>query len=119
MAVASAADYWGYWCNSSSRLNSRASVIPFPSSPNKQHPHLLVTNRAGFVLPTELNQMPNLTSQLLNSKDEPVLQQLEIYLQHLSQDKKASLAITVLYEATEPAAIDFDYVYPSFVTFGR
>jgi len=54
--------------------------------------------------------MPLLTSHSLNPKDEPTLQQLEIYLQYLSQDKKASLAIAALYEATEPAAIDFDHV---------
>ena len=55
--------------------------------------------------------MLNLTSHSLNVKDEPVLQQLEIYLQHLSQDKKAAIAIAALYEATEPSAVDFDHVY--------
>ncbi len=54
--------------------------------------------------------MFNLTSHSLNPKDEPTLQQLEIYLQYLSQDKKASLAIAALYEATEPSAVDFDHV---------
>ena len=54
--------------------------------------------------------MPLLTSHSLNPKDEPILQQLEIYLQHLIQDKKASLAIAALYEATEPSAVDFDHV---------
>ncbi len=54
--------------------------------------------------------MPLLTSYSLNPKDEPILQQLEIYLQYLSQDKKASLAIAALYEATEPSAVDFDHV---------
>jgi len=62
--------------------------------------------------------MLNLTSHLLNPKDEPTLQQLEIHLQHLSQDKKAAIAklceragaIAALYEATEPSAVDFDHV---------
>lgn len=36
-------------------------------------------------------------------------QQLEFYLQHLSLDKKAALAIAALFEATEPHAISFDY----------
>ncbi|PSB31382.1 hypothetical protein [Chlorogloea sp. CCALA 695] len=54
--------------------------------------------------------MPLLTSHSLNQKDEPTLQQLEIHLQHLSQDKKAAIAITALYEATELSAVDFDHV---------
>lgn len=54
--------------------------------------------------------MLNLTSHSLNQKDEPVLQQLELNLQHLSQDKKAAIAIAALYEATEPNEIYFDYV---------
>ncbi|PSB24887.1 hypothetical protein [Chlorogloea sp. CCALA 695] len=54
--------------------------------------------------------MPNLTSHSLNVKDEPVLQQLETHLQHLSQDKKAAIAIAALYEATEPSAVDFDHI---------
>ena len=54
--------------------------------------------------------MLNLTSHSLNPKDEPTLQQLQDHLQHLSQDKKASLAIAALYEATEPSAVDFDHV---------
>ena len=54
--------------------------------------------------------MPRITSHSLNPKDEPTLQQLEIHLQYLSQDKKASLAIAALYEATKPAAIDFDHI---------
>ncbi len=54
--------------------------------------------------------MPLLTSHSLNPKDEPTLQQLQDHLQHLSQDKKASLAIAALYEATEPSAVDFDHV---------
>ncbi len=54
--------------------------------------------------------MLNLTSHSLNPKDEPVLQQLETHLHYLSQDKKASLAIAALYEATEPSAVDFDHV---------
>ncbi len=53
--------------------------------------------------------MLNLTSHSLNQKDEPILQQLETYLQHLSQDKKAAIAISALFEATEPSAIYFDY----------
>jgi hypothetical protein len=51
-----------------------------------------------------------LTSYSFDPKDEPTLQQLEIYLQHLSQNKKASIAIAALYEATKPAAIDFDHI---------
>lgn len=54
--------------------------------------------------------MLNLTSHSLNQKDEPVLQQLETHLQHLSQDKKAAIAISALYEATEPSTIHFDYI---------
>ncbi len=54
--------------------------------------------------------MLNLTSHSFNPKDEPVLQQLEIHLYHLSQDKKAAIAMTAIYEATEPNAIDFDHV---------
>ena len=54
--------------------------------------------------------MLNLTSHSFNPKDEPTLQQLEIHLHYLSQDKKAAIAITALYEATEPNAVDFDHV---------
>ncbi len=54
--------------------------------------------------------MLNLISHSLNPKDEPTLQQLEIHLHYLSQDKKTSLAIAALYEATKPAAIDFDHI---------
>ena len=63
--------------------------------------------------------MPLLTSHSLNPKDEPVLQQLEVHLHYLSQDKKAAIAIVAertaggiaaLYEATKPAAIDFDHI---------
>ena len=54
--------------------------------------------------------MLNLTSHSLNPKDEPTLQQLEIHLQYLSQDKKAAIAMTAIYEATEPSAVDFDHV---------
>ena len=54
--------------------------------------------------------MPLLTSYSLNPKDEPILQQLETHLQHLSQDKKAAIVMTAIYEATEPSAVDFDHV---------
>lgn len=54
--------------------------------------------------------MLNLTSHSLNPKDEPILQQLQNYLQHLSQDKKAPLAIAALYEATKATAVDFDHI---------
>jgi hypothetical protein len=54
--------------------------------------------------------MPFLITHSLNPKDEPTLQQLETHLQHLSQDKKAAIAITALYEATKPAAVDFDHI---------
>ena len=62
--------------------------------------------------------MPRITSYSLNSKDEPMRQQLETHLQHLSQDKKAAIAklceragaIAALYEATEPSAVDFDHI---------
>ncbi len=54
--------------------------------------------------------MLNLTSHSFNPKDEPVLQQLEIYLHHLSQDKKAAIAMAAIYEATEPSAVDFDHI---------
>ena len=55
--------------------------------------------------------MLNLTSHSFNQKDEPVLQQLQTHLQHLSQDKKAAIAIAAIYEATKPSNIDFDHVY--------
>ena len=54
--------------------------------------------------------MLSLTSHSLNPQDEPILQQLQTQLQHLSQDKKAAIAIAALYEATEPQEIYFDYV---------
>ena len=54
--------------------------------------------------------MPRIISYSFNPKDEPVLQQNEIHLQHLSQDKKAAIAIAALYEATVPTAVDFDHV---------
>ena len=54
--------------------------------------------------------MLNLTSHSFNQKDEPILQQLEIHLQYLSQDKKAAIAMAAIYEATEPTAVDFDHV---------
>ncbi len=54
--------------------------------------------------------MFNLTSHSLNPKDEPTLQQLQNHLQYLSQNKKAALAMTAIYEATEPSAVDFDHV---------
>jgi hypothetical protein len=54
--------------------------------------------------------MPLLTSHSLNPKDEPTLQQLQNHLQHLDQDKKAAIAMTAIYEATKPAAIDFDHI---------
>ena len=54
--------------------------------------------------------MLNLTSHSFNPKDEPVLQQLEIHLHHLSQNKKAAIAMVAIYEATEPSAVDFDHI---------
>ena len=54
--------------------------------------------------------MPLLSSHSLNPKDEPTLQQLENHLQHLSQDKKAAIAMTAIYEATQPSAVDFDHI---------
>ena len=54
--------------------------------------------------------MLNLTSHSFNQKDEPILQQLQNHLQYLSQDKKAAIAMTAIYEATEPSAIEFDHV---------
>lgn len=53
--------------------------------------------------------MQNLTTYSRHPQDEPVLQQLEAYLQHLSFDNKAALAIAALYEATQAQAISFDY----------
>lgn len=53
--------------------------------------------------------MPNLNTFSRHPNDEPVLQQLETYLQHLNFDNKAALAIAAFYEATEPEAISFDY----------
>ena len=63
--------------------------------------------------------MPNLTSHSLDSKDEPILQQLETHLQYLSQDKKAAIAIAAIYEATEPSAVDFDHVCNSCPKFNK
>ncbi len=54
--------------------------------------------------------MFNLTSHSLNPKDEPTLQQLEVHLQHLRQDKKAAIAMATIYEATEPSTVDFDHI---------
>ena len=54
--------------------------------------------------------MLNLTSHSLNPKDEPTLQQIQNYLHHLSQNKKAAIAMAAIYEATEPSAIEFDHV---------
>ena len=54
--------------------------------------------------------MSRITSYSLNPKDEPILQQLQNHLQYLSQDKKAAIAMTAIYEATEPSAVDFDHV---------
>ena len=65
---------------------------------------------AGLVLPIGNKTMPFLTSHSLNPKDEPILQQLETHLQYLSQDKKAAIAMTAIYEATEPSAINFDHI---------
>lgn len=53
--------------------------------------------------------MRNLISYSRHRQDAPVLQQLEICLQQLSQDNRAAIAIAALYEATEPQAISFDY----------
>ena len=63
--------------------------------------------------------MPRITSHSLNQKDEPTLQQLEIHLQYLSQDKKAALAMAAIYEATEPSAVDFDHVCDSCPHFNK
>ena len=51
-----------------------------------------------------------LTSHSFNPKDEPILQQLQNHLHHLSQHKKAAIAMAAIYEATEPSAVDFDHV---------
>lgn len=63
--------------------------------------------------------MLNLTSHSLNPKDEPILQQLEAHLQHLSQDKRAAIASAALYEATEPDEIYFDYICDRCPTFNK
>ena len=63
--------------------------------------------------------MLNLTSHSFNQKDEPILQQLQNHLHHLSQDKKAAIAIIALYEATEPSAVDFDHVCDRCNTFNK
>ena len=63
--------------------------------------------------------MPRITSYSFNPKDEPTLQQLETHLQHLSQDKKAAIAIAALYEATVPTAVDFDHVCDSCPHFNK
>ena len=54
--------------------------------------------------------MLNLTSHSFNQKDEPILQHLQNHLQYLSQDKKEAIAMTAIYEATEPSAVDVDHV---------
>ena len=55
--------------------------------------------------------MPNLTTYSRHPQDEPVLQQLETYLQHLSSDNKAAIAITALYQATDPRFVYCNYIY--------
>lgn len=66
---------------------------------------------AGFVLPIpEPKTMANLTTFCRHPQDEPILQQLETYLQYLSNDNKAAIAIAALYEATEPQAVYSDYI---------
>ncbi len=55
--------------------------------------------------------MPNLTTYSRHPQDEPVLQQLETYLQHLSSDNKATIAIAALYQATDPRFAYFNYIY--------
>lgn len=54
--------------------------------------------------------MPNLITYSCHPQDEPVLQQLETYVQHLSSNNKAAIAIAALYEATEPQTVYFDYM---------
>ena len=63
--------------------------------------------------------MLNLISHSLNPIDEPILQQLQNHLQHLSNDKKAAIAIAALYEAVEPDEIYFDYVCDRCPTFNK
>lgn len=53
--------------------------------------------------------MPNLNTFSRHPNDEPVLQQLETYLQHLSHKMKATIAVAASCVATEPEAISFDY----------
>lgn len=63
--------------------------------------------------------MTNLTTYSRHPQDEPVLQQLETYLQHLSTDNKATMpgtagaaiAIAALYQATDPRFAYFNYIY--------
>lgn len=54
--------------------------------------------------------MPNLTTFCRHPQDEPILQQLETYLQYLNNDNKAAIAIAAEYEATEPQTVYFDYM---------
>jgi hypothetical protein len=54
--------------------------------------------------------MIHLTTFSRHHQDEPTLQQLQNHLQYLSQDKKAAIAMTAIYEATEPSTVDFDHV---------
>jgi hypothetical protein len=44
-----------------------------------------------------------------NVEDESLLQQINACLQQLTQDQKAALAVTALYEATEPFKIFLAY----------
>ncbi len=51
-----------------------------------------------------------LTTFSRHHQDEPILQQLQNHLQHLSQEQRAAIAMTAIYEATEPSAVDFDHI---------
>lgn len=55
--------------------------------------------------------MPNLVSHSRHPQDEPVLQQLETYVQNLIRDNKATIAIAALYQATDPRFVYCNYIY--------
>lgn len=54
--------------------------------------------------------MRNIISSSRYLQDEPVLQQLETYLQHQSSDNKAAIATAAPCVAIEPQAVYFDYI---------
>lgn len=46
-----------------------------------------------------------------NCDDEPILRQIDKYLQDFSQEQMAAIALSALFEATEPDGIFLDYEF--------